>query len=1016
MATERHVTIIETDVSQALAADAKLRAATEAQTAATKKLAAVLEEGERERIASMRASHDAHVRAAAGRRMDALDARAEMAAAREDAAAARRDIADRAAAQRKAATEERQAAKQSAAAAKETAAAIAAIPAPGSGFLSLAGNIGMVVAGLGTLAAGAERAVRIADEVASQSLKAQQVSASLQVSIGGARQAFKGYVDDIELARIANMAFEMGVVDTGAELAELAAGVQAKSERLGVSSTELFENAVTAIGRGSALVLDNLGIVLDAAKAEEIYAEALGKTVDELTAYEKEQSFAKAATIEIAKAGKEAAVEVDGLASSWRQATVDLTNFKTAWLGFDDSLGTLRENLRGLTAEQLEALASGGVSALQDVMRGQEAAAKGQAELLQAQATYSTHHAVLLREEARRYEIIANGAQNEASRAEATAEAVRLKAEAVAEEENSVAKLALAHDAMAKAEQADAKKWVDTLEAAAKIEGGWSDSHENRIKAGETLRREASTALIHNTKEEAEASKLAAQAEIDAAIKKAETDAIAIDQQVALAEQRNAKEAEVIPLQYQSLQLRAIAAELAGEEAKALELRNKADLALLGKKDKDPKSGGKKRDPNEALDRETDATLRLLGARAKIYAAEHENERDLATAAAQRFYLLELAREELEVRERAADSRKVKGAKEADKLEAERLEITTERRLIDIEVEKLAREEGRRHAEETLAAMDREIERQAALGVAVGLLEQRRADAHVAMVAEFGETEELRQAEHERDVQKIEDERAYVESQGQAKLQAFDMETEIAQARGQQIYDIESRRLELEARIAAAEGDHARQRALLHKAEVARIEERRAKLARATQTTNSMLGQGAALFSAIADQTIKDEAKREKAALRARGVEAVARGALETVEAVASFASLNIVQGVLHTAAAATAFATGIPMIAGKVPDKGAGAASGGGAGHQTVVNADTSSSGSGSSMGGSPMTPPSAEEMINLRQQQGGTLQTTASKQQGGTVIQIGTLITGDSGTILHDYNQQQLKKRGTA
>ncbi len=79
--------------------------------------------------------------------------------------------------------------------------------------------------------------VRIADEAASQSLKAQQVSANLQVSIGGARQAFKGYVDDIELARIANMAFELGVVKTGDELTALAKGVQAKSERLGVSAS-----------------------------------------------------------------------------------------------------------------------------------------------------------------------------------------------------------------------------------------------------------------------------------------------------------------------------------------------------------------------------------------------------------------------------------------------------------------------------------------------------------------------------------------------------------------------------------------------------------------------------------------------------------------------------------------------------------------------------------------------------------------------------------------------------------
>ncbi len=684
-------------------------------------------------------------------------------------------------------------------------------------------------------------------------------------------------------------------------------------------------------------------------------------------------------------------------------------------LGFDDDLGTLRENLRELSAEQLEALATGGVSALQDVMRSQAAASKGEAALLEAQATYSTRHAVRLREEARRYDQQALGAVNEASREEARAEAARLNGEAIAEEENAVAKLALARESMAAANKADSTQWTEMLESAADVEGGWAASHENRIKVGETLRREAASAQVQNAKTEAEATKVNAQAEVDAAIKKAEADADAIDFEISKAEQRNAKEAEVIPLQYQSLQLRAIAAELAGEEEKALELRNKAELALLGKKDKEPKRGGKRRDPNEELDRETAATLRLLDARAKLYGAERQDERDPDMAAAQQFYLNELAREELDVREAAATARKVKGPDEIDKRDAELLEISTERRLLDIAAQKLSRDEGRRHAEERLAEMDREIEKQASLGAATGLLAKNRDEAARAMAVEFGSKEDLRQLDHERDLERHERERAARVESAQGRLDAFTQEAELATARGAQIFDIESRRLELEATIAAAEGDHDRRRQLLHQRDVARIEERRAKLQRATSSTNSMLGQGAALFSAIADQTIKDEAKREKAALRARGVEAVARGALETVEAVASFASLNIVQGVLHTAAAATAFATGIPMLAGKVPDKGAGAAAGGGAGHQTVISQpDSGSGGSSSSSTGSPTTPPSAEEMINMRQRQSSVTGTTASK--GGNVYHIGTIISGDAGTLIHDMNQGEAKKWGAA
>jgi hypothetical protein len=919
MSTDRHVTIIEVDTSQAVTAEAKLEQATRARIEASRRLAEELDDAEKARIATLLRSEDAAKRMAGARRDEVRLAKQAIAQAREEENAIKQSIA--AERQREAAITRSQAAAERLSQATTRSS---------GGMLNMGASIGSVVTGFNAFLAVGQQVIAVVDKLAGDSMMAQNVAANLQIPIDGARESFKGLVEDVELARIANMAFELGVVETGAEFEALAAGVQAKAEKLGVSATELFDNAVTGIGRGSALILDNLGIILDQAKAEKIYAQSLaGKdgVVPALNAYQKSVAFAKAATLEIAKAGKDATAATDSLAHSYERATVMVSNFRSGMLGFEDTAGRTREALRKLSDEELKNITQTETYGAA-VVQSDRALAK---------------YGVTLED--------VKGIGNPVALAQAEQE--RRAAKGLEFERKQIEENNNTRANGLKGWAADTRDQIEMQQVL-----GASQSHliELELEAL-NLEREASIILGNKTDED------------------------------------RARTHEI---------------------EKQIELE-RARLGMAQAEESKPKSGGRKRDPNETLDMETTATLRLLDARQQIYAAELDGERDLEGVAKTREYLLSLEREELAVREQAANQRKVKGAKETAERDAELLDILTERRLLDIDAQGLQREEGRRLAEERLSAMDREIERQAALGVAVGLLEQRRADAHVAMVAEFGETEELRQAEHERDVQQIEDERAYVESQGQAKLQAFNMEMEIAQARGQQIYDIASKRLELEARIAAAEGDHARQRALLHKAEVARIEERRAKLARATQTTNSMLGQGAALFSAIADQTIKDEAKREKAALRARGVEAVARGALETVEAVASFASLNIVQGVLHTAAAATAFATGIPMIAGKVPDKGAGSASGGGAGHQTVVNAETSG-GSGSSMSGSPMTPPSAEEMINLRQQQGGTLQTTASKQQGGTVIQIGTLITGDSGTILHDYNQQQLKKRGTA
>jgi hypothetical protein len=970
MTTSKHTTVIEVEASQAIATENKMQAATVARIEASKRLATLLDDAEKARIATLTQSENAAKQAAGARREDIRLAKQAITAAKEEEAAIKATVA--AEKQREAAIRRTEAAAAAAAIpAKKAAVAIAEIAAPTSGFLNLSAGIGSIVTGLGTLAAGAERAVRIADEAATQSLRAQQVGANLQVSIGGARDAFKGYVDDIELARIANMAFELGVVKTGDELTALAKGVQAKSERLGVGATELFDNAVTGIGRGSALILDNLGIILDQAKAEEIYAEALGKTVDELTAYEEAQSFAKAATIEISKAGEEATVTVDGLASSWRQAAVDVTNFKSALYGFDDDLGTLRENLRELDAEQLAKLATGGVGDLQASMRAQQALAKGAQQRLETEAKVAQEQAKQLRIEERRILAQASTTQSVEVEASLREEAAAVGAQAVAAEELATGRLALAREEAANAAKADAGQWTDMLEAAADIEGSWASSHENRMKAGEALRREASTALAHSKKEEIAATKATAEAEKIAIASTAAEEVASKEFEIRMAEARNAKESEVIPLQLESLRLRQEAAVAAGDEAEALRLAR--DYVVLEEQAANRKrGGGKRRDPNEVLDRETGATLRLLDARTTLYAAERENERDLEQAAAQRFYLLELAREELEVRERAADARKVRGADEIDELAGERLAITTERRILDLEAQTLAAEEDERIAEARLSAFDREIERLQSLGVATQLLEQIRSEARIAFAEKYSATEDVLQVKHDEAIAAIE------------------------------------RQSDLEAKLAA-------DREAQHKRELARIEEQTKRRQAAMNATSNLLGQGAQIFSLVAERAIKDEAKREKASLRARGVEAVARGALETVESVAAFASFNYIQGALHAVAAGVAFATGISMIAGKIPDKAGATATGGGAGHQTVVSQPESSGGSGSSTStsGSPTTPVSAEALI-MRQRQGSTLQTTQGK--GATVINFnGPFIAGDSGTLLHDMSKQTLKKWGT-
>lgn len=58
--------------------------------------------------------------------------------------------------------------------------------------------------------------------------------------------------------------------------------------------TEALDDIVTGLGRGSAQILDNLGIVVNQTEAQEKYAQSVGKTVEQLSEVEKKQALVNA--------------------------------------------------------------------------------------------------------------------------------------------------------------------------------------------------------------------------------------------------------------------------------------------------------------------------------------------------------------------------------------------------------------------------------------------------------------------------------------------------------------------------------------------------------------------------------------------------------------------------------------------------------------------------------------------------------------------------------------------------
>jgi hypothetical protein len=228
----------------------------------------------------------------------------------------------------------------------------------GKGFAAGIKSVGLLGFGFSAITSAISSAASALDEYSAESIEAQQVSQNLQIDISGAREAFGGYVNDVELAKAANKAFALGVVTTGAEFAQLAAGVSAQASKTGESAARLLEQATEALGKQSAERLDNILLLLSQAEAEQVYAEEAGKSVDQLTDLEKATAFQKAALIKLNEAAKTATPITEDWASSVQKAKVRLENSKSSILGFNDRIGATRDALRILGTESRETIES----------------------------------------------------------------------------------------------------------------------------------------------------------------------------------------------------------------------------------------------------------------------------------------------------------------------------------------------------------------------------------------------------------------------------------------------------------------------------------------------------------------------------------------------------------------------------------------------------------------------------------------------------------------------------------
>jgi len=208
------------------------------------------------------------------------------------------------------------------------------LKAVGAG-LSAAWKVGLSAAAAIGSAAGAVKLLSDAAQEGAAFQRMEEASGSLADSLGAdmdaimeaLRGASQGMVSDFDLMQAASRAMMLGVSADAGQLSQLMEVAAIRGRAMGLSTTQAFNDIVTGIGRASPLILDNLGIVVDAEARYEAYADSIGKTSEDLSKAEKTQALLNG-VLESSKGLLEATggLAVDN-AGKWEQLSAAQKNY-----------------------------------------------------------------------------------------------------------------------------------------------------------------------------------------------------------------------------------------------------------------------------------------------------------------------------------------------------------------------------------------------------------------------------------------------------------------------------------------------------------------------------------------------------------------------------------------------------------------------------------------------------------------------------------------------------------------
>lgn len=173
----------------------------------------------------------------------------------------------------------------------------------------------------------ASRGAQMAPIVDSFERLTTSIGRSGDAMLAASRTATKGLIRDLDLMAAANKGIMLGLPITTESMATLAETAVTLGKAMGQDARKSFDDLITALGRTSPMILDNLGLTVRVGEANEKYAQQLGKTVAQLTDAEKKQAFFNAAM----EAARERVAAIGGVQLTvldhWERIKVHVDNY-----------------------------------------------------------------------------------------------------------------------------------------------------------------------------------------------------------------------------------------------------------------------------------------------------------------------------------------------------------------------------------------------------------------------------------------------------------------------------------------------------------------------------------------------------------------------------------------------------------------------------------------------------------------------------------------------------------------